>query len=45
MDMVTPPVVADLPAEVAAGMIERDRGLLADDMTVVSIASHDRDPL
>jgi len=44
MDMVTPPVVADLPAEVAAGMVERDGGLLDDDVTVVGNASHDQDP-
>jgi hypothetical protein len=35
MDMVTPPVVADLPTEVAAGMVERDGRLLDDDVTVV----------
>jgi len=34
MDMVTPPVVADLPAEVAAGMVERGGGMLDDDVTV-----------
>jgi hypothetical protein len=34
MDMVTPPVVADLPTEVAAGMVERDGGLLDDDVIV-----------
>jgi hypothetical protein len=28
-------MVADLPAEVAAGMVERDGGLLDDDVTVV----------
>jgi len=44
MDMVTPPVVADLPTEVAAGMVERDGGLLDDDVTVVGNASHDQDP-
>ncbi|MCM3901462.1 MAG: hypothetical protein ND866_07130 [Pyrinomonadaceae bacterium] len=32
--MVTPPVVADLPTEVAAGMVERGGGLLDDDVTV-----------
>jgi hypothetical protein len=34
MDTVAPPVVADLPTEVAAGMDERDGGLLDDDVTV-----------
>jgi hypothetical protein len=34
MDMVTPPVMADLATEVAAGMVERDGGLLGDDVTV-----------
>jgi hypothetical protein len=34
MDMVTPPVVADLPTEVAAGTVERIGGLLDDDLTV-----------
>jgi hypothetical protein len=33
MDMVIPPVVADLPTEVAAGMVERGGGLLDDDVT------------
>jgi len=31
--MVTPPVMADLPTEVAAGTVERDGGLLDDDVT------------
>jgi endonuclease V-like protein UPF0215 family len=43
MDMVTPPVVADLPTEVAAGMVERDGGLLDDEVTMVGNASHDQD--
>jgi hypothetical protein len=34
MDMVAPPVMADLPTEVAAGTVERDGGLLDDDVTV-----------
>jgi len=34
MDMVTPPMVADLPTEVAARMVERDGRLLDDDVTV-----------
>jgi len=33
MDMVAPPVVADLPTEVASGMVERDGGLLDNDVT------------
>jgi len=32
MDMVTPPMVADLPTEVAVGMVEKDGGLLDDDV-------------
>jgi hypothetical protein len=34
MDTVAPPVVADLPTEVAAGMVEKGRGLLDDDVIV-----------
>jgi hypothetical protein len=34
MDMVTPPVMADLPTEVAAGTVEKDGGLLDDDVIV-----------
>jgi len=43
MVMVTPPVVADFPAEVTAGMVEKDGRLLDDDVTVVGNASHDQD--
>ena len=34
MDMMTPPVVGDLPEEVASSMIEGDAGLLDGDVTV-----------
>jgi hypothetical protein len=34
MDMVTPPVVADLPTEVVAGTVERDGGLPDDGVTL-----------
>jgi hypothetical protein len=39
MDMVIPPVVADLPTEVAAGMVKDDAGLLVDDVTVAGTCS------
>jgi hypothetical protein len=45
MDMVTPPVVADLPTEVAAGMVERGGGLLDDDMTASGTCSMIKTPL
>ena len=35
MDMAMPPVVADLPMEVASGWVENDGILLDDDVTVV----------
>jgi hypothetical protein len=37
MDMATPPVVADLPMEVASGWVENDGVLLDDDVTVVGM--------
>jgi hypothetical protein len=45
MDMVTPPVVADLPTEVVAGMVERDEGLLDDDVTVAGTCFMIKTPL
>jgi len=45
MDMVTPPMVADLPAEVAAGMVERDGGLLDNDVTVAGTCFMIKAPL
>jgi hypothetical protein len=42
MDMVTPPVVADLQTEVAAGMVERGGGLLDDDVTAGGDVFHDQ---
>ena len=43
--MVTPPVVADLLAEVAAGMVEGDAGLLDDDVTEARTCSMIKTPL
>jgi len=43
--MVAPPVVADLPAEVAAGMVERGEGLFVDDVTVVGTCFMIKAPL
>jgi hypothetical protein len=43
MDMVTPPLVIDLPTEVAAEVDERDRGLLGEDEAVGWGVSHDQD--
>lgn len=40
---MTPPLVIDLPTEVAAEVDERDRGLLGEDETVVWDVSHDQD--
>jgi hypothetical protein len=37
MDMAMPPVVADLPMEVASGWVENDGVLLDDDVTVVGM--------
>jgi hypothetical protein len=37
MDIVTPPQVIDLPAEVIFAVVERDGGLLDDDMAVVGM--------
>jgi len=37
MDMAIPPVVADLPTEVASGWIEQEGVLLDDDVIVVGI--------
>jgi len=45
MDMGTPPVVADLLTEVAAGMVERDGGLLDDDVTVAGTCFMIKTPL
>jgi hypothetical protein len=43
MDMVTPPLVIDLPTEVAAEVDERDRGLLGEDEAVGWDVSHDQE--
>ena len=45
MDMVTPPVVADLPTGVTAGVVEGDAGLLDDDVTVARTCSMIKTPL
>jgi len=45
MDMVTPPVVADLTTEVAARMVEGDGGLLENDVTVAGTCFMIKTPL
>jgi hypothetical protein len=45
MDMVTPPLVIDLPTEVAAEVDERDRGLLGEDEAVVGMCLMIKTPL
>jgi hypothetical protein len=45
MDMVTPPVVADPPTEVAAGMVERDGGLIDNDVTAAGTCFMIKTPL
>jgi len=45
MGMVTPPMVADLPAEVAAGMVEREGGLLDNDVTAAGTCFMIKTPL
>jgi hypothetical protein len=37
MDIVIPPLVIDLPTEVMSGVVERDGGLLDDDVAVVGM--------
>jgi hypothetical protein len=45
MDMAIPPVVADLPTEVASGWIAKDGVLLDDDVTVVGMCFMIKTPL
>jgi len=45
MDMVTPPLVIDLPTEVADEVDERDRGLLGEDEAVVGMCLMIKTPL
>jgi len=45
MDMVTPPLVIDLLAEVAAEVDDSDRGLLGEDEAVVGMCLMIKTPL
>jgi len=45
MDMAIPPVVADLPTEVASGWIEKDEVLFDDDVTVLGMCFMIKTPL
>jgi hypothetical protein len=45
MDMVTPPLVIDLPTEVAAEVDARDRGLRGEDEAVVGMGLMIKTPL
>jgi len=45
MDMVTPPLVIDLPTEIISGVVERDGGLLDDDLTVAGTCFMIKTPL
>jgi hypothetical protein len=45
MDMAIPPLVIDLRTEVMAGVVERDGGLLDDDVTAARMCFMIKTPL